>query len=163
MTKIKKTIAVILSCVMAITLSSCSFLFKEKEPEKTNAELVLQYIQEKNADAIYDMLCKKLQKTPNIKEQLEQTFDFIEGDVISYETGYSSSTGEWSKGKAKMALSEDCNPIETSSGKVYQLVVHYYDENDFEPELVGIYWISMVENNQENTGSDWFSKELNIE
>lgn len=161
MTKIKKIISAITSVALTAALSSFSLLFKE--PEKTNAELVLQYIQEKNTDAIYDMLCKKLQETPNIKEQIEQTFDFIEGDVISYETTYSSSTGAWDKdGRAKMSLSRGCSPIETSSGKVYQLVLQYYDENDFEPELVGIYSITMVENNQENTGTDWFSKELTI-
>ncbi|MCI7349354.1 MAG: DUF5104 domain-containing protein [Ruminococcus sp.] len=161
MTKIKKIISAITSVALTAALSSCSLLFKE--PEKTNAELVLQYIQEKNTDAIYNMLCKKLQETPNIKEQIEQTFSFIEGDVISYETSYSSSIGEWSKdGKAKMSLTRSCSPIETSSGKVYHLVLQYYDENDFEPELVGIYEIYMCENNQENTGTDWFSKELTI-
>ncbi|MCI5583835.1 MAG: hypothetical protein MR357_08975, partial [Anaeroplasma sp.] len=66
-----------LSLLMAVLLTSCSkgelsnafwkmvnetnivldFLTPDKEPEKTNAELVLQYIQEKNTDAIYDMLC----------------------------------------------------------------------------------------------------------
>ena len=164
MTKFKKIISVTLSSIMALSLSSCSFLFKEKEPEKTNAELVLQYIQKKNTNAIYDMLCEKLQKTPNIKEQIEQTFDFIDGDVVSYKTKYSSSIGEWSKdGKAKMALTRSCSPIETSSGKVFHLVLQYYDENDFEPELVGIYGIYMAETNQENTGFDWFSKELIIE
>ena len=68
---------------------------------------------------------------------------------MSYEIGYASGDGKWSEdGKAKMALTRSCSPIETSSGEIYQLVVHYYDENDFEPELVGIYWISLVENNQ---------------
>lgn len=85
MTKIKKIISAITSVAVTAALSSCSFL--SKEPEKTNAEFVLQYIQERNTDAIYNMLCKKLQETPNIREQIEQTFDFIEGDVISYENG----------------------------------------------------------------------------
>ncbi len=185
MTRLKKITAIILSCVMVITLSSCGekptvssvvettlkglceilrFINKDSEPEITNAELVLQYIQEKNTDAIYDMLCERVQETPDIKEQIEQTFDFIEGDVISYDISYpTSSTGKWSEdGKAKIALSTACNPIETTSGKVYQLVVCYYDENDYEPDLVGIYCISMVENNQENTGTDWFSKEIEV-
>lgn len=149
--------------VTAISSSSCSFLFREREPEKNNAELVLSYIQDKNTDAIYDMLCERLKKDPNIKERIEETFDFIEGDVISYETSYSSGDGKWTKdGKAKMSKSWDCNPIETASGKVYQLVVQYYDENDFEPDLVGIYLISMVENNQENTGTDYFKKKIVI-
>ncbi len=164
MTKFKRIISLILPSIMMIALSSCSLLFKEKEPEKSNAESVLQYIQEKNTDAIYDMLCEELQKTSNIKERIEETFDFIDGDVVSYKTRHSSSTGEWSKnGKAKKVLTNSCDPIETTSGKTYQLVVQYYDKNDFEPELVGIFSISMVENNQDNTGTDWFSKELDIE
>ena len=163
-TDMKNRILCILMALTVVCFSGCSFLHKEKEPEITNAELVLQYIQEKNTDAIYDMLCEKLQKTPNIKEQIEQTFDFIEGDVVSYKTRYSSSIGEWSEdGKAKMALTRSCSPIETSSGKIFHLVLQYYDENDFEPELVGIYGIYMAETNQENTGFDWYSKELIIE
>ena len=154
----KKILSAITSITMAAALSSCSFL--SKEPEKTNAELVLQYIQEENTDAIYDMLCKELQETPNIKEQIEQTFDFIEGDVISYEKGYISGDAKWSDdGKTKMDLGRSCKSIKTTSGKVYHLGLSYYDENDFEPELVEIY---MAENNQENTGTDWFSKELTI-
>lgn len=78
----KRIIILTLSFFMAVLLTSCSeervstafeklldgainvleFLNSDDEPEKTNAELVLQYIQEKNTDAIYDMLCKRLKK-----------------------------------------------------------------------------------------------------
>lgn len=160
----KNRILCILMTLTVACFSGCSFLHKEKEPEITNAELVLQYIQEKNTDAIYDMLCEKLQKTPNIKEQIEQTFDFIDGEIISYDVDHPTSiTAKWAEDKAKITMGNSCNPIETSSGKVYQLVVMYYDQNDFETELVGIFKIHMVENNQENTDTDYFSKELIIE
>ncbi len=162
MTKIKKIISAITSIAVTMALSSCSFL--SKEPEKTNAELVLQYIQEKNTDAIYDMLCKKLQETPNIKEQIEQTFDFIEGDVISYEKGYISGDAKWSDdGKAKMDLGRSCESIKTTSGNVYHLGLSYYDENDFEPELVGIYHIYLYEMNLDSSNGDHYLKELHIE
>lgn len=109
MTKFKKIICVILSSVMALSLSSCSLLFKEKEPEKPKAEIVLGYIQEKNTDAIYDLLCDKLQNTPNIKEQIEQTFDFIDGEIISYEINNSSGNANWENEKAKIILYSCCN------------------------------------------------------
>ena len=164
MSKLKKIISVILMNVMVIALSSCSILSKEIEPKKTNAELVLGYIQEKNTDAIYDMLCERLKKDPNIKERIERTFDFIEGDVISYEKGYLSGDGQWSKdGKAKMDLCRSCKSIKTTSGKLYHLGLSYYDENDFEPDLVGIYQIYMYEINQESSGGNRHLKELYIE
>ena len=50
-----------------------------------------------------------------------------------------------------------------AEGASERIFLSDYDENDFEPELVGIFSISMVENNQDNTGTDWFSKELDIE
>lgn len=162
MTKIKKIISAITSIAVTVALSSCSLLFKE--PEKTNAELVLQHIQEKNTDAIYEMLCKKLQETPNIKEQIEQTFGFIEGDVISYEKGYISGDAKWSDdGKAKMDLGRSCKSIKTTSGNVYHLGLSYYDENDFEPELVGIYHIYLYEMDQDGSNGNNYLKELHIE
>ena len=162
MTKIKKIISAITSVAVTAALSSCSLLFKE--PEKTNAEFVLQYIQERNTDAIYDMLCKKLQETPNIKEQIEQTFDFIEGDVISYENGYISGDGKWSDdGKTKMDLGRSCKSIKTTSGNLYHLGLSYYDKNDFEPELIGIYHIYLYEMVQDNSNSEHYLKELHIE
>ena len=48
----KNRILCILMALTVVCFSGCSFLHKEKEPEKNNAELVLQYIQEKNTDAI---------------------------------------------------------------------------------------------------------------
>ncbi len=160
MKKFKKIISVILSSAVAIIFSSCSFSFAEKEPEKSKAEIVLGYIQKKNTDAIYDLLCEKLQNTPNIKEHIKETFDFIDGEIISYEINNSSGNAKWEDEKTKIILYSCCNQIKTSSDKEYQLIISYYDENDFEPELVGVYRIAMVEKKEEGNG---FSKELNIE
>lgn len=170
-----------LSLLMAVLLTSCSkgelsnafwkmvnetnivldFLTPDKEPEKTNAELVLQYIQEKNTDAIYDMLCKRLKKQPNVRKRIEETFDFIEGDVVSYETGYASGgMASTSTGKFRKAEYRDCSPIETTSGNTYQLVISYYDRNDFDLDLVGIYGITLIDNSKEKTDPN---RELTIE
>lgn len=177
----KRIIILTLSFLMAVLFTSCSeeevsttfeklldgtikvleFLNSDDETEKTNAELVLQYIQEKNTDAIYDMLCKRLKKQPDISERIEETFDFIEGDVVSYETGYASggmaSTGT---GKYRKAEYRNCSPIETTSGKTYQLVISYYDQNDFDRDLVGIYGITLIDNSKEKTDPN---RELTIE
>lgn len=175
----KRIKMITLSLLMAIMLTSCSksdvytafgnafwkmvdvatavldLLTPDKEPESTNAELVLQYIQEKNTDAIYDMLCKRLKKQSGIREQIEDTFDFIEGDVVSYETGYASGGMATTRtGKYRMSKSDDCNPIETTSGNTYQLVITYYDRNDFERDLVGIYRITLSDNGKEKADPD---------
>lgn len=160
MTKFKKSISVILSSAVAIVFSSCSFSFEEKEPEKPKAEIVLGYIQEKNTDAIYDLLCEKLQNTPNINEQIEQTFDFIDGEIISYEINNSSSNAQWGGGKSKINLYSSCKQIKTHLNKEYQLIISYYDVNDFEPELVGIDYIAIVEKDQDGNG---FLKKTTIE
>ena len=98
------------------------------------------------------MLCEKLQNTPNIKEQIEQTFDFIEGDVISYETTYASGNGKWSEdGKAKKVIFRGCEQIMTPAGNEYLLLITCYDENDFEPELIGITEISLWGKKQGDT------------
>ena len=159
MTKFKKIISVTLSSVMAIALSSCG-LIKEKEPEKPKAEVILEYIQERNTDAIYALLCQRLQNAPDIKKRIEETFDFIDGEIISYEINNSSGNAKWEDEKAKIILYSCCNQIKTRSDKEYQLIISYYDENDFEPELVGVYRIAMVEKREEGKG---FSKETTIE
>ena len=117
-----------------------------KEPEKTNAEILLQHIQEKNTDAVYDMLCRRLQETPGVREQIRQTFDIIVGDVVSYKTGYGSTNGQWSYGKEKMTIFRSCKEITTTaSDSTYQLLIMCYDRNDFETELKGINKISLFE------------------
>ena len=177
----KRIIILTLSFLMAVLLTSCSeeevstafekllngtikvleFLNSDDEPEKTNAELVLQYIQEKNTDAIYDMLCKRLKKQPDISERIEETFDFIEGDVVSYEKGYASGgMASTRTGKYRKAEYRNCSPIETTSGKTYQLVISYYDRNDFDRDLVGIYGITLIDNSKEKTDPN---RELTIE
>ena len=177
----KRIIILTLSFLMAVLFTSCSeervstafeklldgainvleFLNSDDEPEKTNAELVLQYIQEKNTDAIYDMLCKRLKKQPDISERIEETFDFIEGDVVSYETGYASGgMASTRTGKYRKAEYRNCSPIETTSGKTYQLVISYYDQNDFDRDLVGIYGITLIDNSKEKTDPN---RELTIE
>ena len=182
MGKINKRIIILtLSFLIAVLFTSCSeervstafeklldgainvleFLNSDDETEKTNAELVLQYIQEKNTDAIYDMLCKRLKKQPDISERIEETFDFIEGDVVSYETGYASGgMASTRTGKYRKAEYRNCNPIETTSGNTYQLVISYYDQNDFDRDLVGIYGITLIDNSKEKTDPN---RELTIE
>lgn len=92
----KRIKLITLSLLMAVLLTSCSkgevstafsnafwkmvngtnivldYLTPDKEPEKTNAELVLQYIQEKNTDAIYDMLCKRLKNSRIFANELKK-------------------------------------------------------------------------------------------
>lgn len=53
-----------------------------------------------------------------------------------------------------MSKSDDCNPIETTSGNTYQLVISYYDRNDFERDLVGIYRITLSDNGKEKADPD---------
>ncbi len=151
MRKISKAIAMLTVCVITTTFSSCVFKGK-REPETPKAELVLQYIQEKNTDGIYDLLCERLQNQPGIKQEIENTFDIFDGKIVSYEVGkIGGAGGVYIDGKVKEHKGHSCEQIKTSSEKVYQLVVNYYDENDFETDLVGIFFISIVENHSDGT------------
>lgn len=125
--------------------------------------MVLEFIEEKNTEAIYEMLCERLKGRSDIKQQIQETFGFMNGNVSSYKTGYVSGDGKWSKdGKAKMSKGSSCDEIKTDTGNEYQLVVAYYDENDFETDLLGIFGISFVEVNPNNTSTDYFSKRFRI-
>lgn len=101
------------------------------------------------------MLCKRLKKQPSIREQIEETFDFIEGDVISYETGYASGgSASTSTGKFRKAIFRSCRSIETTSGNTYLLVISYYDRNDFDRDLVGVFEITLINNSKRKTDPD---------
>ncbi len=170
MTKFRQRVLCILLAVsMVMAFSSCSFksikdnvsnsvskfvddLFEEKP---TNAELMLGHIENRDTDAIYDMLCKRLKKQPEIKRQIEELFDFMDGKVISYETGYlSGDTRSSSNGKFKMHIAHSLDEMITDTGKEYYLGVYFYDENGFEKDLVGINTISIVEINPNGTTAD---------
>ncbi len=99
-----------------------------------------------------------------IKQQIQETFGFMDGKVISYQTRYASGSGEWNEdGKARMVKFSTCREIKTDGTNEYLLVISYYDENDFETDLVGIFGISFAEVNQNNTGTDSLLKELRID
>lgn len=172
MSKMSKRIKLIaFSLLMAVLLTSCSkgefsnafwkmvsgtnivldFLTPDKEPEKTNAELVLQYIQEKNTDAIYDMLCKRLKKQPNVRKRIEETFDFYEGKSVSYDLYYGESSGGWDNG---VCVDEHITPqiknLKTDNDKIYRIPYHEYVIYKENPKCVGITYIRIFDESSDD-------------
>ena len=148
--KTSKILAVLLALVM-IFLTGC---FNSSEEYYTPSEIarqqgqdIIHHIQNKDAEALKTMFCEKIKTRESIDSEIEELFNFIDGDIISYDEpdGSLQSKNTTPKGVKKLGLDGDISNIKTSTGKTYIITFYSYLVNVEEEEKVGVVGISILD------------------
>ncbi len=147
-----------------VNISGCGCIvpFLRSDPNfKTDEEQTVEYSEnlmkiliEKDEAAFKELLCQDiLDNHDNIDDEIHQAFNFIEGDIISYDpprSGAMSETTTAEEGAVKRLASCNLENIRTSEGKSYHIRYSYGMINKDHPELLGIVSISILIDSEES-------------
>ena len=146
--KINKFLAVLLALVM-IFLTGC---FNSSEEYYTPGEIarqqgqdIIHHIQNRDSESLKAMLCENLKSRANIDSEIEELFNFIDGEIISYDepNGSIQSKSTTPQGTDKLGIHGDVCNIKTSTGKTYVVKFYSYLVYLEEEENVGVASITL--------------------
>ena len=84
--------------LLSITLCSCSFWgIGSESPEKAAEEIqnqIIQYFKDKDSEKLKGLFCEyALTKDNSIDREIESAFDFIDGDIVSFDEPFTAAAG----------------------------------------------------------------------
>ncbi len=97
----KKWLLVILACLLGISCSGCAMVEvldnrKEnlKHAEKISKELI-RCINEKDVDGIEQLFNRYSQNEENLRDDIEDFLDHIDGEILDYNINFRGEVGSW--------------------------------------------------------------------
>ena len=147
----KKIVSVCLVVILVI-LSGCINENKDyKTPDqiiKEMSENLVKFVMNEDTEGINALLCPRFKDTNrDIDSQIQGMFDFIEGDIVSYDEPTGAGCGGRStaeEGWVEKLTMPNINNIKTTSNKTYQITYVYNFINKEEPDLVVIETINVI-------------------
>ena len=121
-------------------------------PEQIQAQIankLMEAIVIEDLPAVKSLLCPGFQDThPELEKELQDIFDFIDGDIVSYDEpqflGYSGGSTTPKDGWVEKDALPKIKNVKTSSGKTYEIGFGYYFVNKEHPELLGVSYINVI-------------------
>ena len=77
----------------------------------------------------------------DIDTQIDEAFDFIDGEIVSYDEPFSSASG----GVEKKSYGAQTQNIITDKGTEYKISFEGWLTNEEEPEKVGVSYIRVID------------------
>ena len=168
----KRLSSIMLCLILIVNISGCGCVvpFLRSDPNfKTDEEQNVEYsenlmkiLKEKDEVAFKELLCQDiLDNDEYIDDEIHQAFNFIEGDIISYDppdSGDISKTSTPEDGYTEALASCNLENITTSDGKTYQIRYSYGMINKDHPESLGLrifsVWINRAETESDSKDQD---------
>jgi len=174
----RRIFAVLLALNVLLSLTSCSFNYpftggsSELQLAKTIAQEIMDVIVERDEEALYLLFSTETQAFHMTREQITEAFDFIDGEIISYELPTSTGGGGKSV-REGIVTAENFSPrisyVITDTGKEYRISFQYYLvlENNKNAEGLSSITISVIEGNygyadRVSIGFDYEKDALNV-
>ena len=111
------------------------------EEMKQQMMTILQAVIDKDVNTIEELFCPYIKEhDEQLQEEITALFEFIDGDIISYdepEVSRGGGTMAGLEGYVKMSMSARIN-VYTSTGKMYQLGYGAYPVYKEKPDYVGV-------------------------
>jgi len=143
---------------------------KSKPAKKSNLDIAREVSQvivdafiNKDEEALYPLFSQQLKNCASVSEQIQNTFDFIDGKIISYDLPTDTGGGGESTEGGRIT-SQNMTPwiyIYTDSGKTYRIWFQDYLILESKKEAVGVdrIYVSLLDeklSKVEDVGIDWY-------
>lgn len=111
-------------------------------------EQVFDSVRNHDKEKLKSLFCKKLQETHDLDKEIDEFFDFIDGEIISYDEpdggpGVGKRTAE--DGLIIDQITGEIYNIKTDTGKTYSIVECAYRIYKSDESLVGITGIRIID------------------
>lgn len=146
---------IVLIVLLSITMCSCSFLGSGSEsPEKAAEEIqtkIIQCIKDKDSQELKSLFCDyTLNRDKNIDAEIESAFDFIDGDIVSFDEPFTSAAGPIET----KSYGADTKNIVTSEGAYYTISFNGEFRNDNDKSVEGVRYIKIINETKKKSSSD---------
>ena len=144
---IMKRIAFIV--LLSITLCSCTILgIGSESPEKAAEEIQNQI---KDSEKLKGLFCEyALTKDNSIDREIESAFDFIDGDIVSFDEPFTAAAGSIET----KSYGADTKNIVTSEGTYYTMSFNGEFRNDNDKSVEGVRYIKIINETKKKSSSD---------
>ncbi len=148
-----KTVVYMLVSILTLTFSSCQLLSEDKSIVlnqgkifKEDAEGVYSAFRDRDTEELEDMFCEKAAKDQDLRMEIESIFDFIDGNIISYEKFFCSGESTSVEDGKTIRLNGEPNlmNVKTDSGALYRIQFSDILIYDADPTWVGIAEIAVT-------------------
>ena len=149
---------VLLLTAMAIALTGCSASNKTNSEEyKSPGDLakerqteIMECFISKDAETIKSFFSEYVIETyPDIDTQIDEAFNFLDGEIVSYDEPFSSESGS----KERKAYGGDTRNIITDKGTEYKISFKGWLTNSKETDKVGVLSIKVIDMTDEYNSS----------
>ena len=142
-----RKIILIIGLLCSFFISSCGANKQHTESEYTtpsqkaenDLEKILKSINENDTESIKVLLSKTVCDSIDVDSEINQMFEFIDGDIVSYDSPFGSATGSTEKKDAGAKVQS----FKTDKGTEYYIAIKEWYSYDEHPEQVGIYNITV--------------------
>ena len=146
--------------MLVAKLDSAAPVRQQATEAKTEvSQKIIDSFNKKDDEGIVNLLCKKTQEMADIREQVQSGFDFISGNIVSYEVIYEDNFSGYSKEHGKTVKYENTwiiKNITTDTGDVYEFQIHMFVlDTDKNREGVSNIYIADKSNRQCEIGYYW--------
>ena len=152
--KNQKPLPLLIFLLLSILLTGCrssSYDAEAKYPGALTAtkmsEDIIKYFENKDIESLKSMFCQTIQDTHNLDGQIAGAFEFIDGEIISYDEPKGSRGGgeiTAEDGWVEMALRGRIENIITDTERKYRIIFHSYAIYKEDENKVGITYINIV-------------------
>ncbi len=141
-----------------IFISSCGINGKQTESEymtptekaESDLMMIVKSINDRNADAIRSLLSRSVCNSVDADSKINEMFEFIDGEIVSYDDPFGSAAGSMEKKDAGARIES----FRTDKDTDYYIGIKEWYSYKEQPDQVGIYNIIVKNNSALSGGSD---------
>ena len=152
----KKSLLLVLILMYVLSFSGCTLITFSNESSGEieyvqKAEVVFDALKEKNTEKVISMFCQKSQDSHDLKSEIEDVYDFLDGNLVSYENISGGSGGETFESGIKVRANScpEITGVITDTEHEYtiyvQIVSVYSDDSEWE----GVTLITIFDENDD--------------
>ena len=150
----KKIILTLLVPVSLFLFNSCLIFVTEEKRVDARMEQIISAIKDKDRETIKTLFSKRaLNEVSDFASEIAYLFDFIQGDIESWERYSWASDGEIDHGKKTLMIRFGIN-IKTNEDD-YRIYVMDYNMDTINPDNEGVYMMEVSRTSYKGTYLGW--------
>lgn len=147
-----KLLTIPLSIVIMLSVSGCNITglanafidnHNERKELKQQAEEIIECFKTNDISTFEEMFCEEARNNNDLPLEIQNVFDCVKGEIISYEYLDFGLVGSVQDGKYDKKEYNILLTVTTDKNEHYEIVFTRFFVNDFKPESIGIYQLSV--------------------
>lgn len=145
MKKIKRIKLLVVIEIIALLVCGCRIRYEPSEygnPAVEQGEIIIKAVIDKKTEPIKALFCPYIiENHPDLENEIRGMFEFMDGDIISYDEPFGDETGfktDAKEGRIEEAISCEIKNVKTSTGRTYRIGCGAFTKFKKYPQYIGV-------------------------